>query len=144
MYWSETRITGLFDTLILEIVLNPPEHNLQTLFWFWCVWLWCGQFYQPLSGLIHRGLQTTAKGTRGIGENYPTRNPLQWRHNMRDGVSNHRRLGCLLNRLFRRRSKKHLSSASLAFVREIHRWPVNSPHKGPVTRIMFSCDEVIM
>ena len=31
---------------------------------------------------------------------------LQWRHNERDGVSNHRRLDCLLNRLFRRRSKK--------------------------------------
>ena len=31
-------------------------------------------------------------------------------------------------------NKKHQSSASLAFVREIHRWPMNSPHKGPVTR----------
>ena len=31
---------------------------------------------------------------------------LQWRRNERDGVSNHKRLGCLLNRLFRRRSKK--------------------------------------
>ena len=31
---------------------------------------------------------------------------LQWRHNERNGVSNHRRLDCLLNRLFRRRSKK--------------------------------------
>ena len=30
----------------------------------------------------------------------------QWRHNERDGVLNHRRLDCLLNRLFRRRSKK--------------------------------------
>ena len=29
--------------------------------------------------------------------------------------------------------RKHHSSASLAFVRGIHRWPVNSPHKGPVT-----------
>ena len=28
---------------------------------------------------------------------------------------------------------KHQTSASLAFVRGIHRWPVNSPHKGPVT-----------
>ena len=28
---------------------------------------------------------------------------LQWRHNGRDGVSNLRCLGCLLNRLFRRR-----------------------------------------
>ena len=29
-----------------------------------------------------------------------------WRHNERDGVSNHRRLDCLPNRLFSRRSKK--------------------------------------
>ena len=33
--------------------------------------------------------------------------------------------------------RKHQSSASLAFVREIHRSPVNSPHKGPVTRKCF-------
>ena len=32
--------------------------------------------------------------------------PLLWRHNGRDGVSNHRRLNCLLSHLFRRRSKK--------------------------------------
>ena len=44
---------------------------------------------------------------------------------------------------FRRRSKKN-SSASLAFVREIHRWPVNSLHKGPVTRKMFPFNDVIM
>ena len=31
--------------------------------------------------------------------------PLQWRHNERDGVSNHRRLDCLLSRFFRCRSK---------------------------------------
>ena len=31
---------------------------------------------------------------------------LQWRHNDHDGVSNHQPRGCLLNRLFRRRSKK--------------------------------------
>ena len=30
--------------------------------------------------------------------------------------------------------RKHQSSASLALVRGIHRWPVISPHKGPVTR----------
>ena len=33
--------------------------------------------------------------------------------------------------------RKYRSSASLAFVRGIHRWPVNSPHKGPVTRKIF-------
>ena len=40
--------------------------------------------------------------------------------------------------------RKHQSSASLAFVRGIHRSPVNSPHKGPVTRKMFPFDDVIM
>ena len=40
--------------------------------------------------------------------------------------------------------RKHQSSASLAFVRRIHRRPVNSPHKGPVTRKMFPFDDVIM
>ena len=40
--------------------------------------------------------------------------------------------------------RKHQSSTSLAFVRGIHRWPVNSPHKWPVTRKMFLFDDVIM
>ena len=40
--------------------------------------------------------------------------------------------------------RKHQSSMSLAFVRGIHRWQVNSPHKGPVTRKMFPFDDVIM
>ena len=39
---------------------------------------------------------------------------------------------------------KHQGSASLAFVRGIHRGPVNSPHKWPVTRKMSSFDDVIM
>ena len=40
--------------------------------------------------------------------------------------------------------RKHQSSASLAFVREIHRWPVDSPYKWPVMRNMFPFDDVIM
>ena len=40
--------------------------------------------------------------------------------------------------------RKHRSSASLAFVRGIHRWPVNSPRKWPVTLKMFPFDDVIM
>ena len=69
---------------------------------------------------------------------------LQWRHNERDCVSNHRRLDCLPNRFSRVDQRNHQSSASLAFVRGIHQWPVNSPHKGPVTRKMFPFDDVIM
>ena len=40
--------------------------------------------------------------------------------------------------------RKHQSSASLAFVREMHRGPVNSPHKWPVTRKMSLFGDVIM
>ena len=40
--------------------------------------------------------------------------------------------------------RKHQSSASLAFMRGIHRWPMNSPHKGPVTRKMLPFDDITM
>ena len=70
-------------------------------------------------------------------------NPSQWRHNERDGVSNHQTHVCLLSILCRRTSKKK-SSASLAFVWGIHWWPVNSPHKGLVAWKMFPFDDVIM
>ena len=39
---------------------------------------------------------------------------------------------------------KHQSPVTLVFVRGSHRGPVNSPHKGPVTRKMFPVDDVIM
>ena len=40
--------------------------------------------------------------------------------------------------------RKHQSSASLAFVWGIHRWPVNSPHKWPVTRKSIPFHDVIV
>ena len=39
---------------------------------------------------------------------------------------------------------KYQSSASLVVVRGIHRWPMNTLHKGPVTRKMFPFDDVII
>ena len=69
---------------------------------------------------------------------------LQWRFNERDGVSNHQPHDCLLKRLIRRKSKKTPMFRALAFVRGIHRSPVNSPYKGPVTRKMFPFDDGIM
>ena len=71
--------------------------------------------------------------------------PLQWRHNERDGVSNHQPHDCLLNRLFKTQIKEtsKLRLTGQAFARGIHRWPVNSPHKGPVTQKMFPFDDVI-
>ena len=40
--------------------------------------------------------------------------------------------------------RKHQSSASLTFVRGIHRWPVDSTHKGSVTRKVLLFDDIIM
>ena len=71
-----------------------------------------------------------------------TNTTLQWYHNERLVVSNDQPHDCLL--IFRRRLKKHQSSASLALMRGINQWPVNYPHKGSVTRKMFPSDDVIM
>ena len=68
---------------------------------------------------------------------------LQWRHNGCHGVSNHQPRDCLVNRLLKDQ-RKHQNPASLAFVRGIHRWPVNPPHKWPLTRQLFPFDDVIM
>ena len=57
----------------------------------------------------------------------------QWR----GGVSNHRRFDCLLSRLFRGRSNKTSKLRVTDLCAGIHRWPVKSPHKGPVTRKCF-------
>ena len=70
--------------------------------------------------------------------------PLRWRHNGRDGVSNHQPHGCLLNRLFRRKSKKTSKLRVTGLCAGNLPWPVNSPHKRPVTRKMFPFDDVIM
>ena len=64
---------------------------------------------------------------------------LQWRHNDHDGVSNHQPHGCLLNRLFRRRSKKTSKLRVTGLCVGNPSGPVNSPHKGSVTREMSCC-----
>ena len=71
-------------------------------------------------------------------------NPLQWRHNERDGVPNHQPYNFLLMRLFRHRSKKTSKLRVNGLGGGIHRWALTSPHKGPVTRKMFPFDDIIM
>ena len=69
---------------------------------------------------------------------------LLWRHNDHDSVSNHQPRGYLLSRLFRRRSKKTSKLRVTGLCVGNSPGPVNSPHKGPVTRKMFPFDDVIM
>ena len=71
--------------------------------------------------------------------------PLQWHHNGHNSVSNHHPRTIVYSTIYSEADqRKHQSSASLAFVRGIRQWLVNSPHKWPVTRKMFSFDDVIM
>ena len=69
---------------------------------------------------------------------------LLFRHNEPDGVSNHQPHDCLLNRYSGTDQIKYRRSSSMAFVREEHRWPVNSPHRWPLTRKFVSFDDVII
>ena len=68
---------------------------------------------------------------------------LQWRHNAGDGISNHQSHDCLLNRLFRRRSKKTSKLCVTGLCEEIQWWSVNSLHKGPVTWKLFPFDDIM-
>ena len=69
---------------------------------------------------------------------------LRWRHNGRDSVSHHQPHDCLLNRLFRHRSKKTSKLRVTGLCAGNSQGQVNSPHKWPVTRKMFPFDDVIM
>ena len=69
---------------------------------------------------------------------------LHWRHNDHDGVSNHQPHGCLLKGSFRRRIKKTSKLRVTGLCAVNSPGPVNSSHKGPVTRKMFPSDDVIM
>ena len=64
--------------------------------------------------------------------------------NERHVVSNHQSFYCLFDSLCGPTPKKHQSPRYWPFVSGIHRWPVNSPHKGPVPREKLPFDDVIM
>ena len=69
---------------------------------------------------------------------------LQWRHYDRDSISNHQPHNYLPNRLFRRRSKKTSKLRVTGLCGQgIHWWPMNSLHKGPVTRKTFPFNDIM-
>ena len=80
--------------------------------------------------------------------NWTFRNKLQWHYNdviMGSRASQITSLTIVYSAVYSGADqRKHQSSASLAFVRGIHRVPVNSPHKGLVTRKMFPFDDIII
>ena len=114
--------------------------------WNWVAWFslpWSGSLYE-MATLSHLHFPISANRGCCRSLNVLFSRTLQWRHNDHDGDSIHQPHGCLLNRLFRRRSQKTSKLRVTGLCVRIYRWPVNSPHKGPVRRNMFPFDDVIM
>ena len=109
--------------------------------------LWRKLIWSRLQNIIHLFLPDPIWSIPPLRMGYRQNNrciTLQCRYNECDGVSNHQPRDCLLSIYWGQDQRKHQSSASLAFVRGIHRWPVNSPHKRPVSRKIFPIDDVIV
>ena len=68
---------------------------------------------------------------------------LQWRHNEHDGFQITGVLIAYWNICSGADQRKHQSSMLLAFMRGFHRWPLNSPHKGPVMQKIFLFGDLI-
>ena len=69
---------------------------------------------------------------------------LHWRHNERNGVSNHRRLDCLLSLLFRRRSKKTSKPRVTALCEGNPPVTAGFPSQRSITAEMLPFDNVSM
>ena len=115
-------------------IWDPGKSKSQTISWH---------------GIDRVLLQHSWSSTRGVKVYSPYRHHLKcialhWRHNDHDGVSNYQPHGCLLNRLFRRRSKKTSKIRVTGLCVGTSPGRVNSLHKGPVTRKIFPFDDVIM
>ena len=157
------QITNLTASRLREILRLTGYWNGTQLYFVWL------RLYHYFSGVVWRVLRYSGhlnftmeihiveKCLYWNGPQYTTKktliwcillgmyvNKLHWRHNDHDGVSNHQPHGCLLNRLFRRSSKKTSKLRVTGLCVGISPGPVNSPHKGPVTRKMFLFDDVIM
>ena len=150
---SQTTISNVFSSMKMfefrlkyHWSLGPISIQIQKM-------AWRRPGYRPLSETMMVSLSTPICVTRPqwvnmgnliIAIHMGIHNTLQWRRDDHEGVSNHQPHGCLLNRLFRRRSKKTSKLRVTGLCVGNSPGPVNSPHKGPVTRKMFPFDDVIM
>ena len=108
------------------------------------------EFFQhcPLDVLIKRHVSVCEIVLRELWRQSPTAtgshsHTLLWRHNGRDGVSNHQPRGYLLNRLFRRWSKKTSKLRVTGLCAGNSPVTGEFPAQGPVMRKMFPFDDVI-
>ena len=114
--------------------------DLHTIF---CVMFYCAILAGSYDSFTHI-LQGSFTGTVTTYQSCSYPEELQWRHNERGVVSNQKPHDFLLNCLFKRRSNKTSKLRVTGLCEGNSPGPVNSPHKGPVTRKMFPLDDVSM
>ena len=128
-------------------------HFGQALRCLYTVWRWTNYHLfvcrTPLSGLRNLPQRESLQITPNLANSYVelteciVLQSLRWRHNERDGVSNHQHHDCLLNLLFRHRSKKTSKLRVIGLCEGNSLLiSVNSLHKGPVTRKKIPFDDV--
>ena len=135
-YLSPVKSTDIYLSAISQDILSINKVNLKIIF-----------KSSPISPRCQRvswHIQHDIHFLNSVGTMWHSLCTLLWRHNEHDSVSNHQPRGCLLNRLFRRRSKKTSKLRVTGLCVGKSPGPVNSPRKGPVTRKMFPFDDVIM
>ena len=133
-----------YDATVIIVIIYFTSQELFTLAGLSCALLWFdkSRFHPCNTPRLH--FAGTGTALMNIGKQTASINSLHRRHNDHDSVSNHQPHGCLLNRLFRRRSKKTSKLRVTGLCVGNSPGPVNSPHKGPVPRKMFPFDDVIM
>ena len=126
MWNSDDRIGSLFECEITQGYLCAK---------YYCVISWVG------NGLREQSIVSTAnKDLRISGENIHYSDVI-----MDTMASQITSLTIVYSTVYSGTDhRKYHSSASLACVRGIHRWPMNSSHKWPVTRKMFPFDDITM
>ena len=87
------------DTSFISITVFRPAHSHSFV-----LFAMLGITFSRWDGQFSKSLFKDLKLNLACHLECETGEALQWRHNERDSVSNHRRLNCLLNRLFRYRS----------------------------------------
>ena len=83
--------------------------------------------WRPFSGIVQSAMKCAQRRDRV--RNLFSSGSLQWRHDGRDGGPNPGVSIVYSTVCSRADQRKHQNSASLAFMRGIHRWPVNPPPK---------------
>ena len=115
-------------TEVFFFVNSPSKLLIKQLSCVWFEMIWCP--CDVTNGALQSDLCCTFTMPSPINLHPWHPRMVHYSDNERDGVSNHRGSIVHLTVCSGADQRKHQGSVSLAFVRGIHRWPVNSRTKG--------------